>query len=47
MSQTLAMARYREKAERALQSVRLLIDAGGIDGACNRVYYALDVKNSE
>lgn len=41
MSQALTPARYMEKAERALQSARILIDAGEIDGACNRAYYAM------
>ena len=29
------------KAERALASARLLLDAGDTDGACNRAYYAM------
>lgn len=29
------------KAERALESARLLQKAGDIDGACNRAYYAM------
>ena len=29
------------KAERALASARLLLDAGDTDGACNRAYYVL------
>jgi uncharacterized protein (UPF0332 family) len=30
-----------DKAERALASARLLLDAGDVDGACNRAYYAM------
>lgn len=30
-----------EKAGRASASARLLLDAGDIDGACNRAYYAM------
>lgn len=30
-----------EKASRALASARLLLDAGDVDGACNRAYYAM------
>lgn len=29
------------KAERAITSARLLLDAGDIDGAINRAYYAM------
>jgi uncharacterized protein (UPF0332 family) len=29
------------KAERAAASAKLLLDAGDIDGACNRAYYAM------
>ena len=29
------------KAERALESARLLQNAGDVDGACNRAYYAM------
>ena len=29
------------KAERAVASAKLLLDAGDIDGACNRAYYAM------
>jgi len=30
-----------QKAARALESARLLLDAGDTDGACNRAYYAM------
>jgi uncharacterized protein (UPF0332 family) len=30
-----------EKASRAVASARLLLDAGDVDGACNRAYYAM------
>ena len=30
-----------EKASRAIASARLLLDAGDVDGACNRAYYAM------
>lgn len=30
-----------EKASRAAASARLLLDAGDVDGACNRAYYAM------
>lgn len=33
-------ADFMAKAERALSSARILLDAGDTDGACNRVYYA-------
>lgn len=29
------------KAMRAVESARLLLDAGDLDGACNRAYYAM------
>ena len=29
------------KADRALESARLLLDGGDVDGACNRAYYAM------
>jgi len=29
------------KASRALASAALLLDAGDVDGACNRAYYAM------
>ncbi|MDW5419090.1 HEPN domain-containing protein [Iodobacter sp. CM08] len=29
------------KAERAIQSAKLLHEAGDVDGACNRAYYAM------
>ena len=28
-----------QKASRAIASVRLLLDAGGVDGACNHAYH--------
>ncbi|TAK90087.1 MAG: HEPN domain-containing protein [Burkholderiaceae bacterium] len=34
-------AKYIEKSERASQSARLLLEAGDIDGACNRAYYSM------
>jgi uncharacterized protein (UPF0332 family) len=30
-----------EKAQRALVSAQLLLECGGVDGACNRAYYAM------
>jgi uncharacterized protein (UPF0332 family) len=30
-----------DKASRAAASARLLLDAGDVDGACNRAYYAM------
>jgi uncharacterized protein (UPF0332 family) len=33
--------RYLEKAERALGGAELLLQAGEIEGACNRAYYAM------
>jgi uncharacterized protein (UPF0332 family) len=33
--------RLMGKAERALDSARLLLAAGDVDGACNRAYYAM------
>jgi uncharacterized protein (UPF0332 family) len=32
---------YIAKAGRALDEARLLLDAGGFEGACNRAYYAM------
>jgi uncharacterized protein (UPF0332 family) len=32
---------YLNKAMRAIASARLLLDAGDVDGACNRAYYAM------
>ena len=34
-------AQLMQKADRALASARLLLDAGDTDGACNRAYYAM------
>ena len=34
-------AQLMHKADRALASARLLLDAGDTDGACNRAYYAM------
>jgi len=34
-------ARYLAKADRALDSARLLLADGDIEGACNRAYYAM------
>lgn len=31
---------YRVKAARAITSAQLLLDAGDVDGACNRAYEA-------
>ncbi len=41
MSSALTPAKYIDKAERALQAARLLDEAGEIEGACNRAYYAM------
>ena len=30
-----------DKAARAVTSAKLLLDAGDVDGACNRAYYAM------
>lgn len=35
------IALLMQKADRALASARLLLDAGDTDGACNRAYYAM------
>lgn len=32
---------YMSKAARAAASARLLLDAGAVDGACNRAYYVM------
>lgn len=32
---------YLAKARRALASARLLLEAGDVEGACNRAYYAM------
>jgi uncharacterized protein (UPF0332 family) len=41
MTAHLTPASYIAKAERALSEARLLLQAGGTDGACNRAYYAM------
>ena len=41
MSQSNDPAVLMQKADRALASARLLLDAGDMDGACNRAYYAM------
>lgn len=41
MSKIITPAKYLEKAERALHGARLLLDAGEIEGTCNRAYYAM------
>ncbi|ESQ16527.1 MAG: hypothetical protein N838_05660 [Thiohalocapsa sp. PB-PSB1] len=41
MTQPNASAALMQKADRALASARLLLDAGDTDGACNRAYYAM------
>src|SRR5258708_30834807 len=30
-----------ERAQRAVESAKLLLDAGDVNGACNRAYYAM------
>lgn len=41
MTQSNESAQLMQKADRALASARLLLDAGDTDGACNRAYYAM------
>ncbi len=41
MSSAFTPAKYIIKAERALNAARLLSEAGEIEGACNRAYYAM------
>lgn len=41
MTQSNDSAQLMQKADRALASARLLLDAGDTDGACNRAYYAM------
>ena len=41
MSSAFTPAKYLVKAEHALRAARLLCDAGEIEGACNRAYYAM------
>lgn len=41
MTQSNDSAGLMQKADRALASARLLLDAGDTDGACNRAYYAM------
>jgi len=38
---SLTIDAYLNKSERALQSARLLLDSGDVEGACNRAYYAM------
>ena len=35
------LATYMDKAERALTSARVLVEAGDPEGACNRAYYSM------
>lgn len=41
MSKTANVDRLMAKAGQAASSARLLLDAGDVDGACNRAYYAM------
>lgn len=41
MTQSQHATQLMQKAARALDSARLLLDAGDTDGACNRAYYAM------
>jgi len=41
LSSAFTPAKYLVKAEHALRAARLLCDAGEIEGACNRAYYAM------
>ena len=41
MIQSNDSAALMQKADRALASARLLLDAGDTDGACNRAFYAM------
>ena len=41
MSTDLTPSGLMAKASRACVSARLLLDAGDVDGACNRAYYAM------
>lgn len=40
MTQSQHATQLMQKAARALDSARLLLDAGDTDGACNRAYYS-------
>jgi len=41
VTQSQRATQLMQKAARALDSARLLLDAGDTDGACNRAYYAM------
>ena len=41
MSKALTPARYMEKAQRAVEGARVLLDTGDTEGACSRAYYAM------
>lgn len=41
MTQAVDSAQLMQKADRALASARLLLDAGDMNGACNRAHYAM------
>jgi len=41
MTNPAAVARYMQKAQRALDEARLLLGAQKAEGACNRAYYAM------
>ena len=41
MIKALTPARYMEKAQRAVEGARVLLDTGDTEGACSRAYYAM------
>jgi uncharacterized protein (UPF0332 family) len=41
VSKALTPVRYIEKALRALEGARVLLDTGNTEGACSRAYYAM------
>jgi uncharacterized protein (UPF0332 family) len=41
VSKAIASGRYMEEAQRAVEGARVLLDAGDIDGAHSRAYYAV------
>jgi uncharacterized protein (UPF0332 family) len=41
VSKALTPARYMEKAQRAVEGARVLLDTGDTEGACSRAYYAM------
>jgi hypothetical protein len=42
---TLSAQDLLDRAQRAIESAKLLLDAGDVNGACNRAYHAVGAGN--